>query len=517
MDVCLHSATKNAFVCRHKPLLPDIATGDVITTVLAVIFCALAAAGGVGGGALLIPLFALLCSFPAPQAVAMSSVTILGGAIANFLLYRTRTHPFDPTKPLIDYEIAITMEPLALAGSIIGVQLARLLPEWLLILILLGLLVVTTYRTTIRARSLYQAESEGLLGRSGRERLGGPGPGESMAGSDFYDKESLLVPYMVMGGDNGHWEGTSGADTIDDGDDEMGSSDATSPLSSSSAKHDMSSQATQQYLKHQPSPDTDINSNGDLDATGWQQTTSAVCGAVSAWFNILSLRQATVLVLLSCNVVIFIHSIIVGGEGRIGYLTHACGGLWFWVVAFSPVALLCLVAYRSVIFVRNRMEVRSAGGLLLHLSDRKRIALSSSTYAIVSSLAGVFAGMVGIGGGTLKAPLLFEMGVVPEATAATVSFMILFTSLSACTQYVVHGMLTLDYGGWFLLVGFLSTFFGHLTATSIIRKLNRPSLVIGAVATLLALGGVMLTVQFTSNLRRELDGGHHLGFKDMCK
>ena len=55
--------------------------------------------------------------------------------------------------------------------------------------------------------------------------------------------------------------------------------------------------------------------------------------------------------------------------------------------------------------------------------------------------AGLCAGMFGIGGGIVKGPLMLEMGVLPSVSSATAAFMILFTTASAASTYVVFGML----------------------------------------------------------------------------
>jgi uncharacterized membrane protein YfcA len=60
-------------------------------------------------------------------------------------------------------------------------------------------------------------------------------------------------------------------------------------------------------------------------------------------------------------------------------------------------------------------------------------------FPAVSSLAGLFAGLFGVGGGILKAPVLLALGVDPAAAAATSMTMILFTSASASAVYLGFG------------------------------------------------------------------------------
>ena len=57
-------------------------------------------------------------------------------------------------------------------------------------------------------------------------------------------------------------------------------------------------------------------------------------------------------------------------------------------------------------------------------------------YPLTCGLAGLCAGMFGIGGGIIKGPLMLEMGMLPQVASATSAFMILFTSAAATIQYV---------------------------------------------------------------------------------
>jgi uncharacterized membrane protein YfcA len=49
-------------------------------------------------------------------------------------------------------------------------------------------------------------------------------------------------------------------------------------------------------------------------------------------------------------------------------------------------------------------------------------------YPLLCAIAGVVAGMFGVGGGIVKGPLMLHLGVLPEVAAATSATMILFTS-----------------------------------------------------------------------------------------
>ena len=94
----------------HKPLWPPNAR-DGLMLALAAATLVLAAGGGIGGGALLMPLYVTLGGFPPSQAVALSNLTILGGAVANLFINVQRQHPRAQGRPLIDWNLILVSRP----------------------------------------------------------------------------------------------------------------------------------------------------------------------------------------------------------------------------------------------------------------------------------------------------------------------------------------------------------------------------------------------------------------------
>lgn len=103
----------------HKPLWPHWSQGDVWLFVLSAVTLFIAAGGGIGGGAVFVPLFIMVGGFTAAQAVALSNITILGGAVANFLVNSTKRHAFRDT-PLIDWDLILVFEPTTMLGALLG-------------------------------------------------------------------------------------------------------------------------------------------------------------------------------------------------------------------------------------------------------------------------------------------------------------------------------------------------------------------------------------------------------------
>merc|ERR1739845_172175 len=118
-------------------------------------------------------------------------------------------------------------------------------------------------------------------------------------------------------------------------------------------------------------------------------------------------------------------------------------------------------------------------------------------YPLLCALAGLFAGLFGVGGGIVKGPLMLEMGIIPSVASASAAAMILFTSAAASASFTVFGLLHLSYGALFFLLGFACTAFGQFTVGNWVKKYNRQSpimLSIGSVITLSSLLVALNTV-----------------------
>ncbi|OQR96294.1 hypothetical protein ACHHYP_16256 [Achlya hypogyna] len=145
--------------------------------------------GGLGGGGLLVPIYVVILGASSHDAIPLSKVgmdrrsasrpaTIVGNAVASFILNYRKRHPTLPKRPLVDYETMVMMEPmtlgmlsiplsliLATAGTIVGVHLNAVLPNWLTTLLLVLLLGNATYRSVLKAREVWMAETHKAAGR----------------------------------------------------------------------------------------------------------------------------------------------------------------------------------------------------------------------------------------------------------------------------------------------------------------------------------------------------------------
>ena len=143
--------------------------------------------------------------------------------------------------------------------------------------------------------------------------------------------------------------------------------------------------------------------------------------------------------------------------------------------------------------LENALRGRSRGRVAELLGpvaahDLRWNARNTTALPCAGAAIGLVAGLLGLGGGELIAPLLLIVGMLPQVGAATSACMVLFTSSSDVAHYLSEGVLAPDLG--YVLaaatLGFTSALCGRLLALRLVRVLSHPSLIA------FTLGGLLL-------------------------
>ncbi len=156
-------ALKNKAVCEKNggafSECPFFTLELGITTVLIAICALLSAGGGIGGGALFIPIYLIIYGLTAHQAVPLSKITIFGLAIGGYTVLYSKRHPLKDM-PLIDYDLTMLLIPGILLGTIAGVYLNVIFPAFVIVISLVILLSYTSYKTWKKSFQLYREETQ---------------------------------------------------------------------------------------------------------------------------------------------------------------------------------------------------------------------------------------------------------------------------------------------------------------------------------------------------------------------
>jgi uncharacterized membrane protein YfcA len=142
---------------EQESLFP-LELSDYFGFLLCLLGLMLAAGGGIGGGGILIPIYILVMGFSPKHAIPLSSVTVLGGAVANIILNVRQRHPV-ADRPLIDWLLILVMEPVTMAGTVLGTLINSMLSETTIVIMLIVLLSYTARKTLLKAIHMYRKET----------------------------------------------------------------------------------------------------------------------------------------------------------------------------------------------------------------------------------------------------------------------------------------------------------------------------------------------------------------------
>ncbi|XP_034891516.1 sulfite exporter TauE/SafE family protein 5 [Populus alba] len=199
------------------------------------------------------------------------------------------------------------------------------------------------------------------------------------------------------------------------------------------------------------------------------------------------------------------------GEGIIPM--ESCG-FGYWVVSSLqiPLAIIftALILYRKESCQHQTINQQGMEDLTGGGTSNKLI------FPVMALLAGMLGGVFGIGGGMLISPLLLQVGIAPEITAATCSFMVFFSSSMSALQYLLLGMEHVDTAIILSVICFVASLLGLLVVQRAIVKYGRASMIVFSVSTVMALSTVLMTSFGALNVWRDYNSGRNMGFKLPC-
>ena len=402
-------------ILNEKEPIPDLfplQTLDYVGFLCAIIGLILAAGAGIGGGGILVPIFILIFEFPIKHSIPLASVTVLGGAIANNVLNARKRHPDHPGRSAIDWDLIIQLEPMTIAGALIGTDLNDLLPDVVLVIMLFLLLSLTGYKTLQKAHKLHEKETEEL------------------AKASQHEIDRLLTGEKNYG----------------------------SILEQDGAEKNTTTTDIEEVL---------------AESTRHTYKSAAQLTALFGIVTILNLMKG---------------GPSQGGGGPIALAT--CGATCFWVTEASIMLLIILFAAWVRLSLLKR--VQSGGPVTSDIDWNEENTILYPAYAIV---AGLVAGMFGVGGGIIKGPLMLALGVHPAVASATSACMILFTSSTATISYMIFDLLIYDYAGGCLVVGFLATLVGQTLMSILMKKYKRNSYIAYTIGITVGLSAIAMTFE----------------------
>ncbi|KAI3938200.1 hypothetical protein MKW92_000756 [Papaver armeniacum] len=129
----------------YEHVWPDMEFGwrIVVGSTIGFLGAALGSVGGVGGGGIFVPMLTLIIGFDAKSAAPISKCMIMGAAVSTVYFNLKRRHPTS-NMPIIDYNLALLIQPMLMLGISIGVAFSVIFADWMVTLLLIILFVGTS-------------------------------------------------------------------------------------------------------------------------------------------------------------------------------------------------------------------------------------------------------------------------------------------------------------------------------------------------------------------------------------
>jgi len=472
----------------------------------------------------------------------------LGSSISNLILNVNKRHPF-ANRPLIDWDIMLMMEPLTVAGALVGTFINVLSPPWLITIMLVILLVSAAYRTLGKGIRKFKEETAAMeqaaialdsnpsqpKQKDGYEALGNQNEenAEVKVGKDNYSAQTVLAwsPADVK-----QWWSCSlppgcqeyihivdeceldGADLLDLDYISLSQFDVKKMLIMKILRR---IKQLKQSLGIQENMEVvNVKDNGNKVVAGDQTDAvhKARADGNTALVEILeseSIHPPWKVALMFATTGGMLTLTILKGGGKINPLDLGCSDALYWVLTIAAlpwVLMISLIARRHLL---QMYYAKKEAGFEYLETDVQWDEKATIRNPAICSIAGLCAGMFGIGGGIVKGPLMLEMGVLPPVTSATSATMILFTSAGASVSYLVFEQLNLHYGIFVFCLGIVFTMIGQLALNRVVAYYKRNSLIILIIGITVALSAVAMGIE-SSGALIDLFNGHAESGGSLC-
>ncbi|WVY92970.1 hypothetical protein V8G54_032058 [Vigna mungo] len=193
-------------------------------------------------------------------------------------------------------------------------------------------------------------------------------------------------------------------------------------------------------------------------------------------------------------------------------------GVGYWILSSVQIPL-AVVFTAWIVFRKESLRDRT---LMQEITDVKVAAVTKNRpsnillFPSMALLAGILGGVFGIGGGMLISPLLLQVGIKPEITAATCSFMVLFSATMSALQYLLLGMEHVEAALILAIMCFVASLLGLLVVQRAIRKYGRASIIVFSVSIVMFVSNVLMTSFGAIKVWADYESGAYMGFKLPC-
>ncbi|KAJ3674922.1 hypothetical protein LUZ60_005538 [Juncus effusus] len=216
----------------------------------------------------------------------------------------------------------------------------------------------------------------------------------------------------------------------------------------------------------------------------------------------------------------FVLHLLLGDKDGKGVIRIKPCGVLYWLINLSQIPFA--IGFTSyILYIKRNKTTQHAKNNNLQEENSDKIknkieSLPAFVFPTAALLTGAMSGLFGIGGGLLLNPVFLHIGVPPQISAATSSFMVMFSSSMSMVQFIILGMKGIYQALIYALICFFASIVGVVIVQRAVAKSGRVSLLVFVVSVVMAISTVIITLFGVIDVWRQITNGDYMGFKLLC-
>jgi len=182
---------------------------------------------------------------------------------------------------------------------------------------------------------------------------------------------------------------------------------------------------------------------------------------------------------------LFVLTLLKGGKGVESLIGIDCKSPWYLVLIGCQ--FLWMFGYAIVygFILSKKQKEREAVKYPFQPEDPIWNDQSLRFYGAFTFIAGIVAGLIGIGGGMVLGPLMLIMGIHPRVSTATTGTMIVLTSSSVAVIFVTSGLVPWSYAVFYFGICLIGAIIGKSQIDGYVKRTGRASVLVFVLATII--------------------------------
>ncbi|CAM6028830.1 unnamed protein product [Sphagnum balticum] len=198
---------------------------------------------------------------------------------------------------------------------------------------------------------------------------------------------------------------------------------------------------------------------------------------------------------------------------------HTCS-IQYWVINLVQIPIALGVTGFQALHLYRKSQFASIthteANLDYKLTDSNWGVGKLALYAGSGVLAGTTGGLLGVGGGATIGGFLLELGVPPQVSSATATFLMLFSSSMSVVEYSLLGRLPRDHAIFLTTMAAIGAFWGQSVVQQFVVRSGKASIIIFMLAASVTFSVIVLGIQGSIRVYGEWQDGAYMGFEDLC-